>query len=646
MKASIIAGGKGTRLHSLTSDLIPKALVPVAGKPIVFRQLKLIARYGIRDVAVIAGHLADLLKDKMLPEANRLGLNIEFFVEDSPLGTAGGLEYAKDFLAGEDFFVLYGDVAIEMNLSNLATFHRALKAIATIVAHPNDHPYESDILLTDENKQILEILQREKRPEGFYQNLVPAAVYCFSDKIFGYIEPSVRQDFISDIFPRIVNECGAIYAYKTPEYLRDMGTVARYEMVERDIKSNLFAKMNLSIKRPAVFFDRDGVLNREIPDKGIVTHKDLKLFTNTAKAIRLVNDTGWLAVLVTNQPQIAKGFTTLNELNIIHAKLESLLGSEHAKLDQIYFCPHHPENGFRGEIPELKIECDCRKPKAGMLKKAMQELPILLDESCMIGDSWRDMSAARAAGIYAYGVRTGIGCRDCSKDCRPDLIFSDVLEAVKFTLFGIPETKILANKITEQIQEKNETYILGVCGISRSGKSVFSHAIVRELRKQGISAMHIKLDDWILPLPTRRTGMTAEQRCQTHLYGSLLHKLLVNKKVIVTGYDHLTRDASENISYRLNGESLIILDGLFACHNTLVGKLDYSIYVETAEKTLVSRFYDFYRWKGMDDETISRLLKEREEQEWPSVKKQMKFASETIRFSESEHWYDNIIGTI
>lgn len=436
IKAAIIAGGKGTRICSIAGDLIPKSLLPVAGEPVVFRQLQLLARYGVRDVAVLAGYLADSLRERMLPKANMLGMHLEFFVEDKPLGTAGGFLAASDFLSGSDFFVLYGDVAIEMDLMRLLCFHRnkVEKAVATVVAHPNDHPHESDLLRIDENGRILEVLPRKKREPGFYHNLVPAATYCFSDEIFEFIEPSVEQDFIADVFPGIINRGRAVYAYVTPEYLRDMGTVTRYEMVERDITSGLFEKMNFSIRRPAVFFDRDGVLTRELGNRGIVHHDEMELIPGAGEAVRLVNDAGWLAVLTTNQPQVAKGFVTFDELDVIQAKLETLLGCEHAKLDGIYFCPHHPESGFEGEVPELKIECDCRKPKAGMLLQAVKDLPVLLDQSCIIGDSWRDVGAGRAAGVSAYGVRTGFGCRDCTGDYEPALIFPEVLEAVKFVL--------------------------------------------------------------------------------------------------------------------------------------------------------------------------------------------------------------------
>jgi len=434
LKAVIVAGGKGSRARSMTGDDLPKALLPIAGKPVIFRQLDLLKRYGIRDVAVMAGYLADILRDGISGYAEENGIKLKFFTEKKPLGSAGCFSVAKDFLSGDDFLVLYCDMMVEMDLARLVDFHKERKAVATVVAHPNDHPHESDLLELDDDGRIVTILPRKIRQPDYYRNNVPASVYCFSPEIFNYIELDRKQDFTNNVLPRSINDGVPIYAYLTPEYLKDTGTVKRFRMIEKDLENGLVDRMNFSVNRPAVFFDRDGVLNREIPGRGILKPDDLELLPGAARAIELVNRAGLLSVVVTNQPQVAKGFTSREELNRIHAKLETLLGYEHALLDRIYFCPHHPETGFDGEIPELKIECECRKPKPGLIFRAAEELPIALDKSCLIGDTWRDIAAARAAGIRAYGVETGYGCKNCADEYTPDKIFPDVLAAVKYFL--------------------------------------------------------------------------------------------------------------------------------------------------------------------------------------------------------------------
>jgi len=429
-KAIIVAGGQGTRIRSISGDAIPKALVPVAGEPIVFHQLRLLARYGVRQVAFLAGHLAAALQAGVEPFAETLGLTTAFFVEPQPLGTAGGLRQAQSWLTDDDCYVLYGDTAVDMDLPRLAEFHRRRSAAITVVAHPNDHPQTSDLLEVAADQKITAVLPRRNRPAGDYRNLVPAAVYCLSARGLDYVTPQAKEDLIYDVVPRIA-AAGAAYVYNTPEYLRDMGTVERYAMVERDLQSGLVARMNLGARRGAVFFDRDGVLVADIEERGILSPDELELLPGAAEAVRLVNESGLLAVLVTNQPQVAKGLVTVAQLDRIHARLEMLLGQAGAKLDRIYYCPHHPDRGYSGEVPELKIECACRKPQPGMLRQATAELSIDLSRSGMIGDRWRDVGAARAAGVAALAVRTGAGSHDCQGPYLPDRTFDNVLEAVQ-----------------------------------------------------------------------------------------------------------------------------------------------------------------------------------------------------------------------
>ena len=125
-----------------------------------------------------------------------------------------------------------------------------------------------------------------------------------------------------------------------------------------------------------------------------------------AEAIRHINSSGYLAIVITNQPVIARGEVTVPELDLIHNKMETLLGQEGAYLDAIYFCPHHPDKGFEGEVPELKIDCNCRKPKPGMLLKAAEDFNIDLNQSWMVGDGKNDIEAGKNAGCHTALIGT------------------------------------------------------------------------------------------------------------------------------------------------------------------------------------------------------------------------------------------------
>lgn len=153
---------------------------------------------------------------------------------------------------------------------------------------------------------------------------------------------------------------------------------------------------------PAIFLDRDGTINY---DHGWLTSPEqVQLLAGSAEAIRAINESGRLAVVITNQPVIARGECTEQGLREIHNKLEWLLERENAFLDGIYFCPHHPDSGFEGERPELKIPCSCRKPATGLFEAAVRDLNIDVTRSWMIGDKKCDVEAAAAFGIRSVLV--------------------------------------------------------------------------------------------------------------------------------------------------------------------------------------------------------------------------------------------------
>ena len=178
-----------------------------------------------------------------------------------------------------------------------------------------------------------------------------------------------------------------------------MGTPERFHQVEADYKNGVVQAKNLSNKQKAIFLDRDGTINKYV---GFLRHiDDFELIEGVAEAIQLINQSGYLAIVVTNQPVIARGEVSWEELNGIHRKMATLLGKEGAYVDGIYICPHHPDKGFEGERPEYKIDCDCRKPKPGLLLQAAKDFNIDLSESYMIGDSHRDVEAGENAGVKA-----------------------------------------------------------------------------------------------------------------------------------------------------------------------------------------------------------------------------------------------------
>lgn len=626
MHAAIVAGGMGTRAAGMTASRIPKALLLVGGVPIIFRQMRVLKREGVTRVSVLGGHLGDQFAAALAPEAVTLGLALSIIVEPTPLGTAGCLT-ALDPEADETLLV-YGDMLFDMALAPLWEFHRRQRALLTVVAHPNDHPRTSD-LIVEENGFVKAILPRGQTRKDDYRNLVPAGIYLASPAFFTQIKPVTKADMAYDVLPALVASGARLAAYNSPEYLCDIGTPTRHELAERDLIAGRVGAFNLANPRPALFLDCDGVLNEEPGLYGAVTSDDVKMLPGAGAAVRRAREAGRFTVAVTNRPQVAKGFVTFEGLDHILGRLEALLAADGGVLDRIYFCPHHPEAGFPGEIPSLKIHCECRKPGTLLLRLAFADLPIDQRRSALIGDSLRDIGAARGVGIWAYGVRTGHGCRDSERYIRengsppvPDLMFDSVSEAVDFEIEYCGLAAPVVSAIQGMSGPESAPLLVGVCGRSRAGKTVAAHAIVRALTEKGLTCLHVRLDDWIMPASDRAPNYSAEARNRVDAIPDVVGALRGRKLVRAPGYDAATRGKGTPTTYDPTGQSVILLDGSFAGHWTLRNMLDFIVFAEVPAELQCARFEAFYRWKGFDNNKIEALWSERSVDEWPAVDEQ------------------------
>ena len=396
-----MAGGKGTRIASVNAE-VPKPMIPILGKPILEYQLECLRDQGYTEFILVIGHLGQVVKDYfgdgsgISPATGKpFGVCIEYVVEEEPLGTAGALSLLRDALT-EDFLLLCGDVIFDIDVRRFYDFHRERGGIATLFTHPNSHPYDSGIIAADETGRVTSWLHKEE-PRLYYRNRVNAGLHFFSPKIFetGLFDMLRKIDLDREVLKPLI-PTGGLFVYDSPEYVKDMGTPDRYYAVTEDIRSGKVRAKNLSNPQKCVFLDRDGTLNKYV---GFLRNIDeLTLIDGVAEAVRKINESGYLAILVTNQPVIARGEVTVEELRLIHDKLETLLGKDGAYLDAIYYCPHHPHKGYEGEIPELKFDCDCRKPKPGMLFQAAKDFNVDLSASFMVGDGENDVEAGKAAG--------------------------------------------------------------------------------------------------------------------------------------------------------------------------------------------------------------------------------------------------------
>ena len=400
-----MAGGRGTRIAELFPD-IPKPLIPVAGMPILEREIRSLSVQGFKDIILTVGYLADKII-ACFEDGSQFGVKIDYFVEESPLGNAGALFRLREKIGDEPFLLLNADAVFDVDFNRMVAFHQNHGGLVTLFTHPNSHPYDSGLIIADKNGHVEKWLAKEDERPQWYDNRVNAGLHVIDPKVLDISLKSLEINKESgfpqgkvDLDRQILKPlCGSnvMFCYDSPEYVKDMGTPERFHQVEADYKNGVVQAKSLTNKQKAIFLDRDGTINKYV---GFLRNiDDFELIEGVAEAIKLINQSGYLAIVVTNQPVIARGEVTWEELNEIHKKMATLLGKEGAYVDGIYICPHHPDKGFEGERPEYKIDCDCRKPKPGLLLQAAKDFNIDMSESYMIGDSHRDVEAGENAGV-------------------------------------------------------------------------------------------------------------------------------------------------------------------------------------------------------------------------------------------------------
>lgn len=432
MQAVIMAGGKGTRLRSITNDEIPKPMAPIAGKPILQWQIECLRRSGVTDILLIIGYLGEKIEAYFGSGAD-FGVRIDYFREEQPLGTAGALAEVADRLE-EDFLLVFGDTIFDISIPRMMAFHREKQAEATLFVHPNSHPFDSDIVLRDETQRVCGFLSKHDTRMDWYDNCVNAGFYIVNKRLCGHIVRGEKTDLEKQVLWPLARQGGAVYAYLSPEYIKDVGTPERITAAAGELERGVVAARNLEKKQKCVFLDRDGTVNQY---RGLIsTPEQLELEPCAAEAIRLLNRSGYLAVVVTNQPVVARGMCSVEDVENIHRKLSTLLGQEGAYLDGIAFCPHHPDKGYPEENPAYKIPCRCRKPDIGMLTACAERFNIDLAQSWMVGDTTVDLQTGLNAGTHTALVLTGEAGRDGKYDVQPQRTGADLLDVVKQIIGG------------------------------------------------------------------------------------------------------------------------------------------------------------------------------------------------------------------
>ena len=412
MKVLINVGGKGTRMGDLTKE-IPKALILVNRKSILEHQILELKKYGLSDIILATGFLSDKIEE-YFGDGSKFGVSIIYSKEEQPLGTAGTIKLAEKYL-GDEFMVLQGDIFINFDIKRFIDFHKKKDGIATIFVHKSDHPYDSDMIQLDSNSKIEKVF-RVKIGENFV-NLTNAGVFIFNKRVLEYI-PKGFFIIEKDLYPVLLENNEKIYSYHTEEFVKDMGTLERLK------------EIGDYLKRPgAIFFDRDGVINEDMEEQ-VYKIEDFKFIPNSINGLKLLNNKKLF--VVTNQGKIGIGICKEKDVEKLHKHMIKELKKENVVLDGIYYCPHHSTKG----IDKYKLECDCRKPKSGMLLKAAEEHKINLGKSWMVGDKRSDIKTGKNVGCKTILVRTGYGGKggNTDFDVEADFVVDDLYEAAKLIL--------------------------------------------------------------------------------------------------------------------------------------------------------------------------------------------------------------------
>jgi D,D-heptose 1,7-bisphosphate phosphatase len=617
IKVAILAGGMGTRLKSRTGN-IPKPMALLLGKPVLEYQIEQCKLNGYTDIAMLVHYENQIIKN-YFNFGEKWGVKITYIVEKEARGTAGALYDALDYMS-EEFFVLYGDTYIDVNFTLFKNFHTQKKADITLMLHPNSHPLDSDLVEIDDNQLVIQIHPYPHLKDEYYPNLVNAALYIINKNAIKNAVPKLgKVDLAKNTFPLLISQKKLIYGYVSQEYIKDMGTPDRIDKVEREIGLGIPQLLSTRQLRKAIFLDRDGTINLDL--KHISSPSQLNLIPYSANAIKKINQFGYLTVLVTNQPVIARGEVTHEQLKIIHNKLEFELGKEGAYLDKIYYCPHHPDKGFEGEIRSLKINCECRKPNIGLIKIAVNELNINIEDSWFIGDTTSDILAGKNAGLNTILVRTGYAGYDKKYKVRPNYIFPNLNQAIDFIFL---KYDLLIKSLNQIPQNFLNSKLILIGGASRSGKSTTAQVLSEILFKLGKNNHIISLDGWLLPSELRSEGIGVINRYDMEGVRRVIKICLESKtstNIQLPIYDRLNRISNEFDAISIKQDDCIIVEGVTALmDNYLCSKSNLRIYVENDEEERNKRIIDDYTWRNEDIKKINQIILDRNLDEVPNIK--------------------------
>ncbi|MAJ82696.1 MAG: hypothetical protein CMC16_00115 [Flavobacteriaceae bacterium] len=387
----IMAGGQGTRIKEKFSD-IPKSLIPINNKTLLDYQIEYIQKFSDIDVHFCLGYKSN----QILGEISKYKLKFTYTIEKEPLGTYGALYNSKKYL-NDSFFVLFGDIITNFDLNFGFKVFDDMNSDFLVISRFSDHPEDSDLIETDDYQRIKKIFRKK--------DLFTESPLAITGLFFGRKKNLKRYNKIKnpDIFKNYFKENLKKYNIDSAisnAYIKDIGTVKRYEK-----EVNLIDK-NLKPPEKYIFLDRDETI---IENNEYNTIKELQFKDGVIETIRKWQERRYSIFLVTNQPGVAKGFCSIEDVRNFHNVLQNELIKKGLKpFNNIKFCPHHPESGFENEILKYKIDCNCRKPGSGMVDEIITEFNISnkFNNFVFVGDTENDFLLSKKYEANFYLIKS------------------------------------------------------------------------------------------------------------------------------------------------------------------------------------------------------------------------------------------------
>lgn len=388
----LIAGGKGTRS---IDPSVPKSLHLIASVSLIEHQIRFLQEIGCEDLIIVGNFGFDQICEH-IENSDFKGIRIQLIAEEEFGGTLGALKFSQSYVGGKGAWVILGDLYFQVNLHEIEKFVKLDQTDLLVLSHPNDHPFDSDLVSFDQlTNEIFEFQSKgSSLSNGVLGNSAVAGIYYIN---FHKLDSAPnRGDISGDLIPFSLRHNWKTLNFTTVEYCKDSGTSERIKSIESDLNKGVEVKRS-KIGKSACFIDLDNTLLSNIEIKN--QYSEFQLDRDLLAHIRILNKSGIPVIILSNQPGISKGFFTIQDWGLFRMKVERELAKVGAFIDDWVICPHHPESGHLGELSHLKVPCACRKPLSGMFEEMSRKHNIDLTTSIMVGDSDVDSISSRKVGV-------------------------------------------------------------------------------------------------------------------------------------------------------------------------------------------------------------------------------------------------------